>query len=72
MPAMSDEIVLTAEERRFFWFFPPAPGGVLPPEHVQQSLLAKGLVAKGADGRYWMTVLGDQVRLGAHPSRTEG
>jgi hypothetical protein len=65
MPAMSDEIVLTAEERRFFWFFPPA-------EHVQQSLLAKGLVAKGSDGRCWMTVLGDQVRLGAHPSRTEG
>lgn len=69
---MSDVIVLTAEERRFFWFFPPAPGGVQPPAHVEQSLLAKGLVARGRDGRCWLTMRGDQVRLGAHPSRTEG
>ena len=68
---MPDEIVLTAEERRFFWFFPPAPGGVQPPEHVQRSLLEKKLVAKGSDGRNWMTMLGDRVRLGAYPSRVE-
>ena len=61
---MSDPITLTAEERQFFYFFPPSFGGVQPPVHVQKSLEAKGLVAQGTDGRHWVTILGDKVRRG--------
>lgn len=69
----TDDVVLTAEEKRFFPFFPPADGGIVPPEHVRMSLEAKGLVALNkADGRYWVTVRGDQVRQGVISSRVEG
>lgn len=67
------EIILTAAERDALYFLPPAPGGRHPPELVQASLQAKGLAtAPRDDGRRWLTVLGDQVRLGAQPCRIEG
>jgi len=39
---------------------------------VRESLEAKKLVAKGQDGRYWVTVLGDRVRRGEVASQTAG
>lgn len=72
MPGTVDEIVLTAEEHRNFPFFPPAVGGRMPPAHVQASLEAKGLVRVGVDGRRWVTVHGDRVRMGIVPSKIVG
>lgn len=67
-----DLVVLTAEEKRFLYFFPPAFGGTQPPDSVRASLETKGLVGRGSDGRYWMTVKGDHLRQGKVPSRVEG
>jgi len=65
-----EEILLTQAERHALYFIPPAPGGTQPPEEVQAALQAKGLAtAPREDGRRWLTVLGDQVRLGQVPSR---
>lgn len=68
---MPEDIVLTAEEHLYFPFFPPAFGGKVPPDHVQLSLEAKGMVRMHADGRRWVTLLGDKVRQGSVPCRIE-
>lgn len=73
---MSDQppaITLTAEEAALIWFIPQAPGGKEVPEHVQAALEAKGLAALNpADGRRWLTLLGDKVRRGMVPVKIEG
>ena len=68
---MSSEIVLTKEERAALYFMPQAVGGRVVPEEIQASLEAKGLVVATLRGR-WVTVLGDQVRLGTRAVRIEG
>lgn len=66
-------VVLTAEERDLIWFIPQADGGKEVPEHVQAALAAKGLAALNpADGRRWLTLLGDKVRRGVVPVVVEG
>lgn len=70
---MPDVIVLTAEEWRNIYFLPPAPSGRVPPEHVQVSLQAKGLATPPqADGRRYLTMLGDKVQRRAVPVKIEG
>lgn len=65
--------VLTAEEREFIWFIPQAAGGKVVPEHVQVSLEEKGICRiNPADGKRWLTLFGDKVRLGQVPVKYEG
>lgn len=60
------EIVLTTAERASLYFIPPAPGGKVVPEDIQQRLQDQGLItAPQADGRRRLTVLGDKARLGS-------
>lgn len=70
---VSDVIELTAEERQFLYFIPPAPTDMQPPEHVQASLQAKGLAsATQAEGRRYLTLLGDKVQRQAVPVKVVG
>ncbi|MET0207979.1 MAG: hypothetical protein ABW220_02995 [Burkholderiaceae bacterium] len=57
--------VITEDERAALYFIPQAPGGMPVSEEMQQRLQDKGL-ATGirADGRRWLTELGDRARLG--------
>ncbi|MDY0747638.1 hypothetical protein SNE35_24260 [Paucibacter sp. R3-3] len=60
------QIVLAIAERASLYFFPPAVGGKVVPEEVQQGLQDNGLItAPQADGRRRLTQLGDKVRLGS-------
>jgi len=60
------EIILTTAERASLYFFPPAVGGKIVPEDIQQGLQENGLItAPQADGRRRLTQLGDKVRLGS-------
>ena len=67
------DITLTAAERAALYFFPPADGGKVTPEAVQLKLQDMGLLtAPQADGRRYLTVLGDRVCRGVIPVKVDG
>lgn len=65
MSSTPDTLTVTAEERAAIYFIPQQVGGKVVSEEMQQRLQEKGLVtAPLADGRRWITILGDEVRRG--------
>ena len=61
--ATANEVHVTEEERDALHFIPQVQGGKIISESLQLRLQAKGLVTGiRADGRRWLTSLGDQVR----------